>query len=92
MYTAIHICSDISFTLKQLSQYLSDPAEHHRQALKGLLQYVHSIIDFGITYKSSESQDLIGYSDSDYVSDKQDQRSILGQINMLGEEPISWAS
>ncbi len=92
MYTAIHICSDISFALKWLSQYFSDSAEHHGQVLKELLQYVCSIIDFNITYKSSESQNLIKYSDSDYTSDKQNQRSIFEQIYMLSRESISWAS
>ena len=37
MYAVIHTRPDISFALGRLSQYLSDPAEHHGQALKGLL-------------------------------------------------------
>ena len=40
MYTAIHTHLDISFALGWLSQYLSDPVEHHGQALKKLLQYI----------------------------------------------------
>ena len=37
MYAVIHTHPDISFALDWLSQYLSDSAEHHEQALKGLL-------------------------------------------------------
>ncbi len=92
MYAAIHTHSDISFTLEQLSQYLSDSAEHHGHALKGLLQYVWSTINLEIMYELSESQDLLEYSDSDYASDKLDRRSILGHVFLLEREPVSWAS
>ena len=37
MYAVIHTHPDISFALDWLSQYLSNPAEHHEQALKRLL-------------------------------------------------------
>ncbi len=92
MYAAIHTRPDISFALGRLSQYLSDPAEHHGHALKGLLRYVRSTINLGIMYGPSGSQDLLGYSDSDYASDKLDRRSILGHVFLLGGGPVSWAS
>ena len=86
MYTAIHTCLNISFALGWLSQYLSDSAEHHGQALKRLLQYIQSTANLGIMYGLSESQNLVEYSDSDYASDKLDQKSILGHVYMLGGE------
>ena len=89
MYAVIHTHPDISFALDWLSQYLSDPAEHHGQALKGLLQYICSTANLRIMYGPSGSQDLIGYSDSDYASDRQDQKSILGHVYMLGGESVS---
>ena len=89
MYAAIHTHSDISFALDWLSQYLSDPVEHHENALKKLLQYICSTADLEIMYRPSGSQDLIGYSDSDYTSDKQDQKSVLGHVYMLGGESVS---
>ena len=88
MYAAIHTHPDISFALDWLSQYLSDPAEHHGQALKKLLQYICSTVNLRIMYGPSGSQDLIGYSDSDYASDRQDQKSILGHVYMLGGGPV----
>ena len=92
MYAMIHTRPDIAFALSRLSQFLADPAEHHGQALKGLLRYVRSTINLGITYGSSGSQGLVAYSDSDYAMDKQTRRSILGYIYMLGGGPISWIS
>ena len=92
MYAAIHTRPDILFALGRLSQYLSDPAEHHGHALKALLRYVRSIVNLGIVYNASGSSDLIGYSDSDYALDRLDRKSILGYCFMLGEGPVSWMS
>ncbi len=89
MYAVIYIHSDISFILSWLSQYLSDFAEHHKHALKELLQYMWFTINHEIIYKLSESQNLIKYSDSDYILDKQDRRSILKHVYMLKKEPVS---
>ena len=92
MYAVIHTHPDIFFALDWLSQYLNDPAEHHEHALKRLLQYICSTANLEIMYGPSGSQDLIGYSDSDYTSDKQDWKSVLDHVHMLGGGPISWAS
>ncbi len=89
MYAAIHTRPDIAFALNRLSQYLSDSAEHHGHALKKLMRYVRSTIDLGITYGVSGSMELVGYSDSDYASDRLDRKSILAYIYMLGGGPVS---
>ena len=39
-------------------------------------------------YESSESQNLIEYFNSDYASDKQNQKSVLDHVYMLEEESI----
>jgi hypothetical protein len=62
------------------------------KALKVLLRYLRSTVDLGIVFGNSGSQDLIGYSDSDYAMDKQDRVSILGNVFLLGGGPISWMS
>ena len=92
MYAVIHTHPDISFALDQLSQYLNDPAEHHEQALKRLLWYICSTANLEIMYGPSGSQDLIRYSDSDYASDRQNQKSILDYVYMLGGGPVLWVS
>ncbi len=54
--------------------------------------YVRFIIDLDITYEVSESMKLVEYSDSDYVSDRLDCKSILIYIYMLDEESVFWMS
>ena len=89
MYAVIHTHPDILFALDWLNQYLNDSAEHHGQALKRLLQYIWSTADLEIIYRPSGSQDLVEYSDSDYASDKLNQKSILNHVYMLGGGPVS---
>ena len=50
MYVVIHTRSDIVFALKRLNQYLNDFAIHHDKAMKTLLRYIRSIIDFDIKH------------------------------------------
>ncbi len=92
MYAAIHTHLNITFALNQLSQYLSDFAEHHEHALKKLMWYVRFIIDLDITYEVSESMKLVEYSDLNYVSDKLDCKLILIYIYILDEESVFWMS
>lgn len=92
MYAAIHTRPDIAFALGRLSQYLSDPAEHHGRALKSLLRYVRSTVDLGLMFGNSGSSHLVGYSDSDYAMDRLDRKSILGYVYMFAGGPISWTS
>ncbi len=92
MYAAIHTRFNIAFALNWLSQYLSDFAKHHEHALKKLMQYICFIIDLDITYEVSESMKLVEYSDSDYVLNRLDCKSILVYIYMLDEESVFWMS
>ncbi len=92
MYAAIHTHFNITFALNWLSQYLSNSAEHHEHTLKKLMWYIRFIIDLDITYEVSESMKLVEYSDSDYISDRLDHKSILIYIYMLNEELVFWMS
>lgn len=89
MHLAVLIRPDLIFPIGQLSQYLSDPAEYHGQALKGLLRYLRSTADLGIVYKDSGSPNLISYSDSDYAMDKIDRKLISGFTFLLVNGLIS---
>jgi len=88
MYAAIHTQLNIIFALNQLSQYLSNSAEHHEHILKKLMQYIHFIINLNIMYEVSESMKLVEYFDSDYISDRLNCKSILVYIYMLDEESV----
>jgi hypothetical protein len=66
MFAMVLTRPDIAFTLGKLSQYMSDPAEHHGHALKNLLRYLRSTVSMKLRYGPGEphSQFVI-YSDAD---------------------------
>ena len=92
MYAAINTRPDIAFAVGKLSQYVVDPARHHEQAMKYLMRYLRSTIKHRLTYKASGSNQIIGYADGDYAKDRQDRKSTMGTIFLLGGGPISWSS
>jgi hypothetical protein len=50
MFAIVLTRLDIAFTLGKLSQYMSDPAEHHGYALKNLLRYLRSTVTMKLRY------------------------------------------
>ena len=92
IYACILTRPDIAFALGRLSQYLSDPAKYHRQALKNLLRYIRSTIDEGLVFSASGSQTITGFSDSDYTMDSVDRKSILAYVYIFAGRPVSWVS
>ena len=59
--------------------------------MKRILHYVRGIVQFGIQYNVEASSLLVGFTDSDWAGDPDDQRSIAGYVFSLGCGPITWA-
>ncbi|KAF7568846.1 hypothetical protein PtrM4_112490 [Pyrenophora tritici-repentis] len=93
MFAMVLTRPDIAFTLGKLSQYMSDPAEHHGHALKNLLRYLRSTVTMKLRYGPGgvHSQFVI-YSDADWASDMVDRKSVSGSTAMFYGGPISWSS
>ena len=92
IYAYILTRPDIAFILRRFSQYLSDPAKYYRQALKNLLRYIRSTIDEGLVFSASGSQIITGFSNSDYIIDLVNRKSILAYIYIFAGGLISWIS
>ena len=45
-----------------------------------------------LTYKKTESAELIGYSDADFAGDLDDRRSTSGNLFLIGGGAVSWLS
>ncbi|KAJ7560799.1 hypothetical protein O6H91_04G146800 [Diphasiastrum complanatum] len=82
---------DLSYCVHKLSQFMQDPKIQHWKMAKRVLRYVSSTQDYGLLYKN-EDLNIVGYSDSDFASDKMDRKSINAYTIFLGGNLVSWIS
>ncbi|XP_037492197.1 secreted RxLR effector protein 161-like [Jatropha curcas] len=70
---------------------MQKPKKPHLEAVRRILRYVKSTIDYGIFYKRGIIK-LEGYCDADYAGDHDIRRSTTGYAFSLGLGAISWCS
>lgn len=69
MYLANNTRPDISFATSLLSRYLNDPCYRHWKAALKILRYLKGTIDYGLLYRKSSRNSIVGYSDASYQSE-----------------------
>jgi histone deacetylase 1/2 len=94
LYLSVMSRPDITFTVCNLSQFVTNPGMSHWRALKHLLRYLKGTQTKAMTFKrvSSASFYLRGFSDSDWASDSDDRRSMSGYCFALTDNGplVSW--
>ncbi|XP_058784993.1 uncharacterized mitochondrial protein AtMg00810-like [Vicia villosa] len=76
-----YVCNkrpDISFSIRLVSRYMSEPKVSHKKVVKRILRYLKESINYGILFpRDSESKEAIVtyYLDDDWSEDKEDRRS-----------------
>ncbi|KAL5537363.1 hypothetical protein UlMin_046142 [Ulmus minor] len=83
---------DISYAVGVMSRYMKNPKKPHLEAVRRILRYVKSTIDYGLLYKKGEDYKLVGYCDADYAGDHDTRRSTTGYVFKFGSGTISWCS
>ncbi|GEQ68360.1 hypothetical protein JCM33374_g2028 [Metschnikowia sp. JCM 33374] len=81
---------DIAYATSNLSKYLIGPTEKHYKAALKVLRYLKGSIYHSLRY-SADDKDVIGYSDSDYASEK-DRKSRSGIVFIYAKSPVMWRS
>ena len=56
---------DISYSVGVCARYQANPKESHMTALKRIIKYVKTTIEFGVWYNKDTSDVLAGYSNAD---------------------------
>ena len=92
MYVAITTWPDISFSVQQLSQYMSNPGKQHWEATKQVLCYLKGTSNYSLILWGKEPVHLMGYMDSDWANDPNQHCSISGYLFTLGGGAVSWSS
>ncbi|KAG6499850.1 hypothetical protein ZIOFF_039645 [Zingiber officinale] len=83
---------DISYAVSVISRYMQNPMKPHLEAVRRILRYVKSTIDYGLVYKRIGDCKLVGYCDADYAGDHDTRRSTTSDLFKLGSGSISWCS
>jgi hypothetical protein len=86
-----HNCPDLSFSVGLVARYMQTPHEIHWKETKRILSYVCGIVQFRIHYSSWWTPLLVGFTDSDWVDDLDDQKYTAGYVFSLGLGPVTWA-
>ncbi|KAI3789909.1 hypothetical protein L2E82_02715 [Cichorium intybus] len=83
---------DIAFVVGLLSRFMQNPRKPHLDAIRRVLRYIKSTINYGILFKRESTCKLFGFCDADYAGDLNTRRSTTGYIFMLGSSAVSWCS
>ncbi|KAK0594609.1 hypothetical protein LWI29_023351 [Acer saccharum] len=91
MYAMLCMRPDICFAVGVASRYQSNPGLDHWVAVKTILKYLRRTRNYTLVYSG---QDLIplGYTDSDFQSDRDSRKSTSGLVFTLGSGAIVWRS
>eukprot|EP00253_Pinus_taeda_P005509 PITA_05509 len=83
---------DLAYSVSVLSQFMSRPLDSHWNAANCVLMYLSGTCNYGLLYTDISDVTLAGYSDSDWVGNLDDRRSITGYAFSIGSGVISWSS
>ena len=87
MYAMLCTRPDICFAVGMVSRFQSDPSEEHWIAVKHIFKYLRRIRDYMLVFQD-ESLVPIGYTDSDFQSDRESRKSTSGMCSPLEVEPL----
>ena len=73
---------NISYNVGVCARYQVNPKESHMIALKRIIKYVKTTVDFRVWYSKDTNDVLVGYSDADWVGNVDDRKSTLGFVFM----------
>lgn len=88
----VHMRPDIAFAVGYVSRFMETPTSEHMAAMKRILRYVPSTLDFGCYNRSVGPATLTGFSDSNMAGDVDTRKSTTGVLFFLGTNPVSWQS
>ncbi len=83
MWPAVYTRPDISYSVGVLSRYFTNLSTTYYNLLIQIFRYLAGTLEVGITFKSDSTDELVGYTDSDWAGLKDGQRSTGGYTFLL---------
>jgi len=90
LFVMLGTCLDITFAVIKMSQFMANPTEEHLQKALHIVKYLGSTPNLALHFSGASSLDC--YSDSDWASDSETQRSTSSYSIFLGNDLVSWRS
>jgi hypothetical protein len=91
MYAQVCTCTDLAFVIGMLGRYQKNSGISHWNGIKKALRYIQGTKDLMLTYERSDSLEIVGYSDSDFMGCLDTDRSTSGYVFKLTGGAISWS-
>ncbi|XP_070040712.1 secreted RxLR effector protein 161-like [Nicotiana tomentosiformis] len=91
MYAILCTIPDIYFVTGMVSRFQSNPGREHWTVVKHIIKYLKRTRDYMLVYHSDDLAP-IGYTDSNFQSDRDSRKSTPGYVFTLGGGAISWRS
>jgi hypothetical protein len=89
MYAQVCTHPDLAFVTGMLDRYQKNSGVSHWNEIKKDLRYIQGIKGFMLMYERSDSLEIVGYSDSDFVGCLDTNRSTSGYVFKLAGGAIS---
>lgn len=91
MYAMLDTRPDIAYSVSVVSRYASNPDPGHWQAVKRIFRYFYGTINLKLTYRGN-LQPLTGYTNADWVGNRDTRQSTSEFFFNVGNGAISWSS
>ncbi|KAL0322058.1 UNVERIFIED_CONTAM: Retrovirus-related Pol polyprotein from transposon TNT 1-94 [Sesamum calycinum] len=89
MYAMMCTRLDLCVAVGMVSRYHRNPGPDHWVAVKRILRYLKETSDMALCYHGG-SLKLVGYSDADGSTDRNERKSTSGYVFLLGGAAITW--
>ena len=92
MYAQVYTWPKIAFAVSVLGRFMSNSGLIHYQVVKKVFRYLQGTKDHMLTYRHTNSLDVVGYSDADFKGYVDDKKSTTGYIFIIVGGVVSWWS
>ncbi len=92
IWPTVHTRTDISHIVWVLSRYCANPSPIYCNLVIEIFWYLTETLELEITFKSNVTDELVGYTDSDWAGFKDGRRSKSEYIFFLSIGPVSHQS
>ncbi len=92
IWPAVHTRPDISYSTGVFSRYYVNLSPINCNLVTQIFRYSAGALELGITFRSDATDELVGYTDSDWAGLKDGQKSTGGYAFLLSGWPVSHQS